>query len=262
MHGQFVSSNENAEQERSFNHRTRGQRDSYIMKKTFLEKCSMFHFIYSPRKKYWLLLVLPLVLLCGCSPSQASQAAPSAHSNVQQAAPTPTWRTPLGSPTPTVDSQTAPPTPTADAQQVASTPTVATQVSFTSYVGTWEVHGSLLSIKANQTGREQWNVGLCSSAGQMCNGMAQVTFRENADGSIKGTIQSVSYSQWNGNPAPAGFQPNSADPQTGDTFQLQRSGVHLLYTTWFGVRLSSLNSGNRYWCDRFALKAGWKQCGA
>ncbi len=94
-----------------------------------------------------------------------------------------------------------------------------------------------------------------------CEGNAAIAFTENADGSIKGTIQSISYSQWNGGPTPTGFRPNAADPRTGDAFQLQHSGVHLLYTTWFG-RLSDLNNNNRYWCDSYALKAGWKQCGA
>lgn len=142
------------------------------------------------------------------------------------------------------------------------TPTPVTHAVFTSYVGKWEVHGSLLSINADRTGLEQWNAGPCSDTGQMCNGNAHLTFTENADGSIKGSIQLVSYSQWNGGPAPAGFRPDAADPRAGDTFQLQHSATHLLYTTWFGARLQHLNSGNRYWCDSYAEKAGWKQCGA
>ena len=95
----------------------------------------------------------------------------------------------------------------------------------------------------------------------LCDGTAAIAFTEHADGSIKGTILSITYSQWNGDPTPAGFQPNVADPRAGDTFQLQHSWVHLLYTTWFG-RLSALNNNNRYWCDSYALKAGWKECGA
>jgi hypothetical protein len=169
-----------------------------------------------PAKKYSLLFLFALVLLCGCDS--------------------------LGN------------------SQVSSVATAAAQTVFTSYVGKWEVHGSLLSINANHTGLEQWNAGPC--ADQMCNGNAQITFTENADGSIKGTIQSVSYTQWNGNPAPAGFQPDSADPRAGNAFQLQHSGVHLLYTTWLGAQSGTLNSGNRYWCDSYAVKAGWKQCGA
>jgi hypothetical protein len=147
--------------------------------------------------------------------------------------------------------------------QASQVPTPKAQPIFPSYIGKWEVHGSLLSINANHTGLEQWNVGPCSeTTGQMCNGNATIRFTENANGSIKGTIQSVSYSQWSGGPAPTGFQPDAADPRTKDTFQLQHSGTHLLYTTWFGERLSSLNNSNRYWCDSYASKAGWKQCGA
>lgn len=146
------------------------------------------------------------------------------------------------------------------ASQASQASTSDAQTVFPSYAGKWEVHGSLLSINVNHTGLEQWNVGPCSE--QMCNGNAKITFTENTNGSIKGTIQSVSYSQWSGDPAPTGFQPDSADPRVGDTFQLQHSGAHLLYTIWFGERLSYLNNSNRYWCDSYASKAGWKQCGA
>jgi len=147
---------------------------------------------------------------------------------------------------------------------VSPTPTPNAQTAFMSYVGKWEVHDSLLSINANYTGLDQWNVGPCSaspSEALLCDGTASIAFTEHEDGSIRGTILSITYSQWNGSPTPAGFQPNVADPRAGDTFQLQHSGVHLLYTTWFG-RLSALNNNNRYWCDSYALKAGWKQCGA
>ena len=198
----------------------------------------MFNFVRALRKKrYLFLLSLALVLLCGCSSLQTSQA----------------------SPTPTSVAQQASPTPTATAQQASPTPTSVAQAVFPSYVGKWEVHGSLLTINTNHTGLEQWNAGPCASA--MCNSNAQITFTENADGSIKATIQSVSYTQWNGTPAPAGYQPDPSAPQAGDTFQLQHSGAHLLYTTWLG-KSSSLNKNNRYWCDSYALKAGYQQCGA
>jgi len=143
--------------------------------------------------------------------------------------------------------------------QPSQAATPSTQTVFKSYVGKWEVHDSLLTINVNHAGLEQWNVGPCS--GSMCEGQAEITFTENADGSIKGTIHSISYIQWNGGPAPTRFQPDTADPRAGDTFQLQHNGAHLLYTTWFG-RLSYLNNNNRYWCASYALKAGWKQCGA
>lgn len=197
----------------------------------------MFTAIHTLWKKTGFLLFLPLMLLCGCSSLGTSSASPVATSAANQA------------------SAMA----TAAAKQAPGMATSVAQMVFTAYVGKWEVHGSLLSINANHTGLEQWNVGPC--ADQMCNGNAKITFAQNANGSIQGTIQTVSYTQWNGNAAPTGFQPDPADLQAGDTFQLQRNGLHLLYTTWFG-RVSALNNGNRYWCDSYALKAGWKQCGA
>ena len=139
------------------------------------------------------------------------------------------------------------------------------QAVFASYVGKWEIHGSLLTITTQRTGLEQWNVGPCTQAftvTRMCNGNATITFTVNPDGSIKGMIQSAWYTQWNGKPVPAGFQSNPEDEQAGDTFELQHKGAHLLYTTWFGDRQSSLNAGNRYWCDTYASQAGWQQCGA
>jgi len=148
--------------------------------------------------------------------------------------------------------------------QASQTPTPTTQTAFTSYVGRWEVHDSLLAINANHTGLEQWNVGPCAELTTdtlQCEGTAAIAFTVNADGSLMGSIQSISYRQWNGHPAPTGFRPNAADPRTGDTFLLQHSGGHLLYTTWFG-RLGDLNHENRYWCDAYAVTAGWKQCGA
>ncbi len=209
----------------------------------------MFDFVRSLWKICCLfLLSLALVLLCGCVPQQQPQISSTSTSAVQQASPTSTSATQQASPTPTSAVQQAPPTSTS-----------AAQTAFTSYVGKWQVHDSLLTISANSTGLEQWNAGPCSST--MCNGNAQIMFTENADGSIKGSIQSVSYTQWNGNPAPAGYQPDPSAPQTGDTFQLQHSGAHLLYTTWFGES-SSLNQNNRYWCNSYASKAGWQQCGA
>lgn len=136
-----------------------------------------------------------------------------------------------------------------------------TQTTFTSYVGHWEVHGAQLTINADHTGFEQWNAGPCAES--MCNEQSKITFTENADGSIKGTFGPISIKQWNGGPAPSGFQLDTAEPLAGDTFQFQHNGTHLLYTTWFGKRLNYLNTeGNRYWCDAYALKTGWKQCGA
>ncbi len=139
------------------------------------------------------------------------------------------------------------------------------QAAFASYVGKWEVHGSLLTINANRTGLEQWNVGPCTQPltdnTPLCNGNAKITFTVNPDGSIKGTFQSVWYTQWSGAPVPAGFHSDPENPQAGDMFELQHHKAHLLYTTWLG-RLSTLNSYNRYWCDSSTSPADRPLCGA
>lgn len=137
--------------------------------------------------------------------------------------------------------------------------------TFASYIGKWGVHDARLTINADQTGLEWWSVGPCTqlwTETRMCNGNAKIAFTANADGSIKGTIQSVWYTQWNGEPVPTGFQSDPDEQQAGDTFELQHDGAHLLHTTWFGNRLSYLNNGNPYWCDSYAANAGWDQCGA
>ena len=139
------------------------------------------------------------------------------------------------------------------------------QAVFASYVGKWEVHGSLLTITAQRTGLEQWNAGPCTQSmteTRLCNGNATMTFTVNADGSIKGTIQSVWYTQWSGAPVPAGFHPDPENEQVGDTFVLQHHGAHLLYTTWVDDRQTSPTAGNWYWCDTYASSHGWQQCGA
>lgn len=197
----------------------------------------MFKVVCSHWKKRWFLLILPLILLCGCSSLGASQATPTA----------------------TVIANQASLAATAAANQASLAATAAAQTVFKTYVGKWEVHDAVLTINANGTGLEQWNAGPCGNS--MCGGNAQITFTVNTDGSIKGTIQSVSYAQGNGNPTPAGFQPDPSDQRAGDTFQLQHSGAHLLYATWFG-QASSHNTFNRYWCGSGASQAEQEKCGA
>ena len=152
----------------------------------------------------------------------------------------------------------ASPTPT-------KVPTFNAQAVFATYVGKWQVHDALLIIHANRTGLNQWNAGPCTQSStetSLCNGNANMTVTVNADGSIKGTVQSVWYTQWNGKPAPAGFQSDPENLRAGDTFELQHQRAHLLYTTWLG-RLSTLNSNNnRYWCDSSTSPADRPLCGA
>jgi hypothetical protein len=152
---------------------------------------------------------------------------------------------------------------------VPATPTrvrpVETQAVFASYVGKWQMHDATLTIHADRTALEWWNAGPCAQQltdnTPMCNGNAKITFTVNADGSIKGTFQSVWYTQWSGKPAPAGFQFDPQSPRAGDTFKLQHRKAHLLYTMWLG-RLSTLNSYNGYWCDSSTSPADRPLCGA
>lgn len=65
----------------------------------------------------------------------------------------------------------------------------------------------------------------------MCNGNAKMTFSVNLDGSIKGTIQSVWYTQWGGEPY-TGMAAGAGYIQPGYSFVLKRVGSHLLYETW------------------------------
>jgi hypothetical protein len=215
------------------------------MVKNFYQYCKKSHLLLMP--------LLVLLLLCGCSVLPTSKVDPTPTAKAQPAAATPT------SIIPTSVSQPLSATATALSLPTIPTPSAGSQKTFASYVNKWEVHGSLLTINANQTGLELWNAGPCAQ--QMCNGNARVVFTVDPDDSIKGIVLSVTYTQWDGSAAPSNYQPTASDPKVGDTFQLQHSGAHLLYTTWFGAK-SSLNSGNRYWCDAYAVKAAWSQCGA
>jgi hypothetical protein len=193
---------------------------------------------YGKKSCFFLLLFLPLVLLCGCSSTGYAPTAPTVTAIASQ----------------------APALATTVVSQAPALATAAAQTVVNSYVGKWEVHDSVLTINANETGLLQWNAGPCG--GTLCGGNAHITFIVNTDGSLKGTIQSVNYTQANGDPAPSGFQPDTADdPQTGYAFQLQHNDVHLLYTTWLGSA-SSLNNNNRYWCGSGASQTDQAKCGA
>jgi hypothetical protein len=165
-----------------------------------------------------LLCLLNVLLLAAC----AEQAPPA--SNVT---PTPTVRT--GSPTPTVNTV------------------------LTAFVGTWVSHDDKLTIAENGTGVENWNAGLCTGQGAsgLCTGIGNLTFTVNADGSLTGTYQSVSYES-SGGPLPASYQPAPGYPVVGNTISLKHNGTHLL---------AAMVNGNSFnYCDPTALSQG--QCGA
>lgn len=146
-----------------------------------------------------------------------------------------------GSPTATVSAST--PTPTANTANTV----------LAKFVGHWVSHDDALTIAANGTGVENWNAGPCTGQGTsgMCAGTGNLTFTVNADGSLTGAYQSVSYTS-SGGPLPASYQPPSGYPVVGDTISLTHSGTHLLAAV--------VNGSNFNYCDPTALSQG--QCGA
>jgi hypothetical protein len=203
-----------------------------IRQRNIFWRNAMLKVVCSHWRKRWFFLILPLVLLCGCSSLGNAPAAPAATVVVNQAS--------LAA--------------TAAAKQAPLMATAAAQTVLATYAGKWDAHDVELTINANGTGLEVWNAGPCDNT--MCGGNASLTFIVNTDGSLTGTIHSVSYSQNNGTSAPSGFQPDPGDPKAGDVIQIQRSGAHLLFS-----KGNSLNS-NRYWCGNGASQADHGKCGA
>ena len=134
----------------------------------------------------------------------------------------------------------------------APTATTADTVVAT-FVGHWVSHDDALTIAANGTGVENWNAGPCTGQGTsgLCTGIGNLAFTANADGSLTGTYQSVSYAS-SGGPLPAGYQPPSGYPVVGNTISVKHDGTHLL---------AAMVNGNSFnYCDPTALSQG--QCGA
>ena len=134
------------------------------------------------------------------------------------------------------------------------TPTATTaNTVLTTYVGHWVSHDDALTIAADGTGVESWNAGPCTGPGTsgLCTGMGALAFTANADGSLTGTYQTVSYES-SGGPLPAGYSPPSGYPVVGNTISVKHDGNHLL---------AAMVNGNSFnYCDPTALSQG--QCGA
>lgn len=143
--------------------------------------------------------------------------------------------------------------PTATVKNVNPTPT-ATEVNtvMATFVGKWVSHDDQLVIAANGTGVENWNAGPCTGGiSGLCAGIGNLTFTVNADGSLTGTYQSVSYESGSG-PVPSGYQPAPGYPVVGNSISLKHSGTDLL---------AAMVNGNSFnYCDPTALSQG--QCGA
>lgn len=137
---------------------------------------------------------------------------------------------------------------------VSPTPTVTTGTTvLATFVGHWVSHDDALTIAANGTGVENWNAGPCTGQGAsgLCSGLGNLTFTVQADGSLTGTYQSVSYTSSSG-PLPAGYQPPPGYPVVGNTISLKHDGTHLL--------AAMVNGTSVHYCDPTALSQG--QCGA
>ena len=145
-------------------------------------------------------------------------------------------------------------TPTHTVSTASPTPTVSTENAvLATFVGHWVSHDDALTIAANGTGVENWNAGPCTGQGAsgLCSGNGNLTFTANADGSLTGAYQSVSYAS-SGGPLPASYQPPSGYPVVGNTITLKHNGTHLL--------TAMVNGNNFNYCDPTALSQG--QCGA
>ncbi|MGO8947165.1 MAG: hypothetical protein ACLQUY_05785 [Ktedonobacterales bacterium] len=141
--------------------------------------------------------------------------------------------------------------PTATVSNVSPTPTANTVLA--SFVGKWVSHDDELTIAENGTGVENWNAGPCTGQGAsgLCTGIGNLMFTVNADGSLTGTYQSVSYESSSG-PLPASYQPAPGYPVVGNTISLKHDGTDLL---------AAMVNGNSFnYCDPTALSQG--QCGA
>jgi hypothetical protein len=137
---------------------------------------------------------------------------------------------------------------------VSPTPTATTvNTVLASYVGHWVSHDDALDIAANGTGVETWNAGPCTGQGTsgLCSGTGDLALTADADGSLTGTYQSVSY-QSSGGPLPTSYQPPVGYPVVGNSVLLKHNGTHLL---------AAVVNGNSFnYCDPTALSQG--QCGA
>jgi hypothetical protein len=141
--------------------------------------------------------------------------------------------------------------PTSTVSSVNQAP--ANNAVLASFVGKWVSHDDQLTIAANGTGVENWNAGPCVGQGTagLCAGTGDLTFTVNADGSLTGAYQSVSYSS-SGGPLPSSYQPPSGYPVVGSTISLKHDGAHLL---------AAMVSGNSFkYCDPTALSQSL--CGA
>lgn len=129
-------------------------------------------------------------------------------------------------------------------------------LSFGKYAGRWDVHGTVLRIKANRTGELAWNAGSCGEpiAGVNCNGIAQLRFVSTGNG-IRGTITSIRYQPWTDDPLPPDFTPPTGGYQVGDALSLRLIAPGVLQRT-------AGPPGNPYYCAEQASEEWHSKCNA
>jgi hypothetical protein len=123
----------------------------------------------------------------------------------------------------------------------------STASSLASYAGQWYVHGAMMAIDSDGSGKMTWNAGPCSQNINvdegMCTGHASITFKPVSVG-ISGTVTNVWYTASSGSLPPDFRQPTQ--PTTNESFTLKMVNADVLYATWYSN--PTMNEGNRNWC--------------
>jgi hypothetical protein len=137
---------------------------------------------------------------------------------------------------------------------------------FSSFVGTWRVHGLTLKIQADRTGLMDWNAGPCEDLLEHpdtphCEGYANLRFDP-----IQGSVLTarvtgeVYYKTWDTGQIYPGPAASRNEPiKTGLEIQLRRVAPHVLHQTWVG---QSGDQGNPYLCAAAASDEWHTRCNA
>ncbi|TWP54053.1 hypothetical protein FKR81_00330 [Lentzea tibetensis] len=130
------------------------------------------------------------------------------------------------------------------------------QVSST-FVGHWQVHGAVVDINRDGTGKVSWNGGPCTASlteKRHCWGQAPLTFKAGANNTLVGTFGTVRYTTGEGGAVVTDYAFGSSGFQQGQTFSLWRNDEHTL-------KVSEGGPGNPYLCDAYASSHS-NLCGA
>lgn len=137
---------------------------------------------------------------------------------------------------------------------------------FRLFVGTWRVHGSTVTIRADRTGLMDWNAGPCQDllqhpGGPHCQGYANLRF-----GPVQGRVLTaqvtgdVYYRTWDTNELYRDPVASRNEPiKAGLQIQYRRITPHVLHQTWVG---HPADQGNPYLCAAAASEAWHTRCNA